>query len=312
MRIAMVVTPLNRSNLRLAAQIGVTDIVARYPGSNLRDLLDIRDQTEEFRLKLSVVEGYLPMREIVAGSAGRDVELEQILRLIEAMGKARVGVLCYNFMQTGDMMRTKWDATDRAGALVNSFDAELLKDQPPLESAISDPQRKWDNLAWFLERVLPACEKANVKLAMHPDDPPMSPLLGEARIMSSVADFERLVKMSDSAANGICFCGGCFSEMGADVPGSIRLFGSRIAYAHFRDVAGCVPKFRETFHDIGQTNMAAAMKAYKDIGFKGVMRPDHVPRMEGEQGDASGYSMLGRLFAVGYMRGLMHAVEELS
>ena len=147
-----------------------------------------------------------------------------------------------------------------------------------------------------------------MKLAMHPDDPPLSPLRGEARIMSAVQDFERLLSLSDSPANGICFCCGCFSEMGEDVPEAIRRLSSRISYAHFRDVSGCVPKFRETFHDIGQTNMYQVMRTFKQIGFDGVMRPDHVPVLEGEDGESTGYTMMGRLFAVGYMRSLMHAV----
>jgi mannonate dehydratase len=82
-----------------------------------------------------------------------------------------------------------------------------------------------------------------------------------------------------------------------------------IVYVHFRDVRGEVPRFSETFHDNGKTNMFEAMKAYHEIGYAGVMRPDHVPRLENEPGDGSGYSMLGRLFAVGYMRGLMQAVN---
>src|SRR3712207_6009103 len=96
--------------------------------------------------------------------------------------------------------------------------------------------------------------------------------------------------------------------MGVPIPATIRRLGPWIRYVHFRDVRGAVPHFQESFHDNGKTDMFAAMQAYADIGYQGVMRPDHVPRMEGEEGDGSGYSMLGRLFAVGYMRGLMDAV----
>lgn len=308
MRIAMVLTPLNWSNLRLATQVGVTDIVARYPGTDLQDLVDLRDQVEEFRLKLTVIEGYLPLKDVIEAGADREKQLDQVAKLIENMGRVGVKVLCYNFLQTGDLTRTSWTATVRGGALTNSFDLAELEGKPPLEGAIGDPEEKWDNLAWFLERILPACEAANVKLAMHPDDPPLTPLLGEARIMSSVQDFQRLVTLSDSPANGICFCCGCFSEMGEDVPAAIKQLASNITYAHFRDVAGCVPRFHETFHDIGQSDMFAVMRAFKDIGFTGVMRPDHVPVLEGEEGEGTGYTMNGRLFAVGYMRGLMHAV----
>jgi mannonate dehydratase len=97
--------------------------------------------------------------------------------------------------------------------------------------------------------------------------------------------------------------------MGVDIPSTIRRFGRAISYVHFRDVRGSIPRFEETFHDNGKTDMCEAMRTYREVGFEGPMRPDHVPRLEGEAGDGSGYSMLGRLFAVGYMRGLMHAVD---
>jgi len=107
----------------------------------------------------------------------------------------------------------------------------------------------------------------------------------------------------------MCFCQGTFAEMGVDIPSAIRRLGRHINYVHFRDVEGAVPSFRETFHDNGKTNMFAAMQAYKEVGYAGPMRPDHVPTLEGESNEYPGYHMLGRLFAVGYMRGLMHAVN---
>jgi len=308
MRIAMVLTPLNRPNLTLATQIGVTDVVARCPGIDLQALMDTRDQIEEFPLKMTVIEGYLPIKDIIEAGPDRPRQLDEMSQLIENMGRVGATLLCYSFMQTMDLTRTSWSSTVRGGAVVNSFDAADLAGQPPLEGAIDDPEQKWDNLAWFLERILPVCESAGVKLAMHPDDPPLSPLLGEARIMSCIEDFERLISLSDSPSNGICFCCGCFSEMGVDVPETIKRLGSHISYAHFRDVEGCVPKFNETFHDIGQSDMFSVMSAFHDIGFESVMRPDHVPVLEGEQSEGTGYTMMGRLFAVGYMRGLMHAV----
>ena len=96
--------------------------------------------------------------------------------------------------------------------------------------------------------------------------------------------------------------------MGCDIPASIRRLGPHIKYVHFRDVRGTREEFVETFHDNGPTDMAAAMRAYRDIHFDGPMRPDHVPQLYGEDDGEPGYTMLGRLFAYGYMRGLMHAV----
>jgi mannonate dehydratase len=144
---------------------------------------------------------------------------------------------------------------------------------------------------------------------MHPDDPPLPEFLGRARIMNSVESFERLVRLVPSPSNAICFCQGTFAEMGEDIPAAIRRLGPHIRYVHFRDVRGTRERFVETFHDNGPTDMAAAMRAYREIGFDGPMRPDHVPQLVGEEDGPPGYTMLGRLFAFGYMRGLMHAIE---
>ena len=308
MRIALVLDPLSDANLRLAAQIGVTDIVGRYPGQDFMDLLVLKQRVEDAGLRLSVIEGYVPMDLVVHGMPGSGSQLDQFCQFVENMGALGIPILCYNFMMSGDMLRTSFTARDRGGALVSAFDASLFAKAPPDPFAPVASEELWDRLTSFLERVVPVAERAGVKLAMHPDDPPISSLRGVSRIMSSAAAFERLVGIVPSEANGICFCQGCFSEMGEDIPTAIHVLGKHIHYAHFRDVQGCMPKFQETFHDCGQTNMAEAMRAYRDIGFRGPMRPDHVPLLEGEEGEASGYSLLGRLFAVGYMRGLMQAV----
>ena len=97
-----------------------------------------------------------------------------------------------------------------------------------------------------------------------------------------------------------------------DIPAAIRYFGARqkLFFAHFRDVRGSVPVFEETFHDEGKTDMAAAMRAYRDIGFDGPMRPDHAPTMEGESNDNPGYMVRGKIFAIGYMKGLIAAINS--
>jgi mannonate dehydratase len=118
--------------------------------------------------------------------------------------------------------------------------------------------------------------------------------------------------MYDSEVNGVTLCQGNFTLMTDDLPSVIREFGKkgRISFVHFRDVRGDVKKYVETFHDEGKTDMLACMKAYKDIGFEGVLRPDHVPTMEGDNNDNAGYSSIGRLFAIGYIKGLREAVYE--
>ena len=145
---------------------------------------------------------------------------------------------------------------------------------------------------------------------MHPDDPPLSPIRGLGRIMRSVENYQRLVDTVPSEVNGICLCQGNFTLMTDDLPSVIRHFGKqeKIFFVHFRDVRGTPEKFEETFHDEGKTNMLECMKAYRDINFNGVLRPDHVPTMEGDSNDNPAYSAVGRLFAIGYIKGLRQAV----
>jgi mannonate dehydratase len=293
--------------LLLAAQIGVTDIVGRYPREGTPGIRELHERVRSVGLRLNVIEGYLPLERVVAGKPGREEDIDEIGILLEAMGELDIPVLCYNFMPTLDMTRTRFDVLERGGALVNAFDAAALPESVP-----EGPEHAqlWENLHYFLKRVVPIAEANGVRLAMHPDDPPLSRLRGHALIITAPEAFERLATLIDSSSNAICFCQGCFSEMGTDVPAAIRRLGSQIAYVHFRDVRGCAPNFRETFHDNGQTDMYEAMRAYRDVSFTGPMRPDHVPRLVGEEGEATGYTMLGRLFAIGYMKGLMEGVAR--
>ena len=129
--------------------------------------------------------------------------------------------------------------------------------------------------------------------------------------MNSVSGFERLVEFMPSPRNAICFCLGTFVEMGVDIPQTIRRLGRHIQYVHFRDVIGTAESFVETFPDNGSTDMAAAIRALRDVGYTGPIRPDHVPQLYGEENGEPGYTMLGRLFAFGYIRGLLHASETI-
>jgi len=210
----------------------------------------------------------------------------------------------FNWMRTSTTIQT------RGGALVTGFDYEDMKNAPLTEYGTVTEEQLWENLKWFLERIIPVAEKANVKLAMHPDDPPLSPIRGLGRIMRSVDNYQRLVDLVPSEVNGICLCQGNFTMMTDDLPSVIRHFGKqgKIFFVHFRDVAGTPVKFHETFHDDGKTNMLECMKAYKDIGYEGVLRPDHVPTMEGDSNEHAGYSSIGRLFAICYIKGLRQAV----
>jgi len=320
MRLASVLNPLDDHHLALAAQCGVEDITVRYLGTKLEDLLRTKAQIERHGLRLAVVEGYLPIEKIKTGRDEDGADLAAMKLLLQHMSEAEVPLLCYNFMAGTDWVRTRVDVKERGGALVTAFDLQEAERAMSLSATASqisndtiNADTLWINLERMLSELLPVAEKCGITMVMHPDDPPLTVFAGKARIMNCVENFERLMRIAPSRQNAICFCQGTFAAMGVDVSATIRRLGHHIRYVHFRDVRSSGPQaFVETFHDNGPTDMVAAMSAYREIGFDGPMRPDHVPQLDGEELGEPGYTMLGRLFAYGYMRGLMQAVQALG
>jgi len=315
MRLATVLTPPSDENFTLAAQCGVTDFVARYPGITGESLAVTHRRALSFGMKLAAVEGYLPIEQL---KLGRDdgTELAAMKSLMAQMGDLGVPLLCYNFMAGTDWVRTQLAAPERAGSKVTAFKLTEVEQAMSLSTTAQGHMSEtisaaalWSNITRFLDELLPVAERFGITLAAHPDDPPLPQLLGKDRILNSVDGFERLMQLAPNPRNAICFCQGTFATMGVDIPATIRRLGPHIKYVHFRDARGTAADFAETYHDNGPTDMAAAMRAYRDIGFTGPMRPDHVPQMFGEDAGEPGYTMLGRLFAYGYMRGLMHGAE---
>lgn len=323
MEMAEILAPPADRLWQLVKQCGVNHVVGslgRYSPADLKQadklpwgyesLARLKDAYSEGGFECPVLEWRPPTTKIKLGLPGRDDEIEAVCELLRNMGKVGIGVWCYEWMPIKNWMRTDVAHTSRGGALVPAFDLAHLKEKPITEYGKVDDKRLWENLEYFLKRVVPVAEEANVKLAMHPDDPPMSPLLGLARIMRSVDNYQRLLDLVPSPVNGITLCQGNFTLMTDDLPKVIRQFGEqkKIFFVHFRDVRGTPDKFEETFHDDGMTDMAACMRAYRDVGFAGVCRPDHVPTMAGDSNDRPGYSTIGRLFALGYIRGLQEEV----
>ena len=222
------------------------------------------------------------------------------------MGALDIPVLCYNFMPQSGWYRTSFAKKGRGGALVTAFDSKLMQAAPQLtEAGTQTDIQIWDNYKYFMDKVLPVAEACKVKLALHPDDPPVPSLQGVSRIFRNVENFDKALELYPSDYNGITFCQGSFAAMNEDIPSLIRHFGRKIFFVHFRDIRGDADAFEETFHDEGQTDMKACMRAYKEIGFDGVIRTDHAPVMAGESGENPAYEMLGHIFATGYLKGLL-------
>lgn len=321
MKLAEIFGPPEDKLWRLVKQCGANHVVGTFarsrgglaPGEkpwSYDSLTRLKRAYEAGGFELAVIEARPPTDKIKLGLPGRDAQIEDVCELLRNMGKLHIPVWCYEWMPVINWLRTSTDLRSRGGALVTGFDYAKVKDQPHTEHGTLTEEQSWANLKYYLERIVPVAEKAGVKLAMHPDDPPLSPIRGLARIMRSVENYQRLLDLVPSEVNGTTFCQGNFTLMTDDLPAVIRHFGKlkKIFFVHFRDVRGTPEKYEETFHDDGQTDMAACMRAYRDIGFDGVCRPDHVPTLEGDSNERPGYSTIGRLFALGYIRGLIQSV----
>jgi mannonate dehydratase len=313
---ALVLPPEPNERWELARQVGVEHAVLHNLelGDGRRSwdydtLLRLKNRYASHGLTLSVLEEAVPVTDTTKlGLAGRDEEIAEFKQFLRDMGAVGIPVVCFDWMAGIRWARTATDVPVRGEALSTAYDdAQMRRGPVPKVARNVTHEDLWENLEYFLEEVVPVAEEAGVYLGLHPDDPPRESVRGMPRIIDSVGAYERVLDIVDSPHNGITFCQGNFRLMTDDLPGAIRQFGDRINFVHFRDVAGDSDGFTETFHDDGPTDMAACMAAYEEVGFDGPMRPDHVPTMAGEDNSNPGYHTQGRLFAIGYMKGVLEA-----
>lgn len=319
------------STLKLIKQLGVNSIqfnTPALPGKEkweYEDLLDLRKQCEDYGLTLEAVEN-VPLKfyyKAILGLPGKDQQIENYREIIRNVGRAGIPVLGYHFMPNF-VWRTSFAAPGRGGAKVSAFSLQAARKEGnklPLTEFFGNKEmvdydiesikniseeEMWSNYKYFIKAVLPAAEAAGVKLALHPDDPPLPVVGGVTRLFYKPENFKKAMAIADSDAWGLDLCLGCCSEMqeGADsVFEMIDYFGSsgKILYIHFRDVQGTIPEFQECFLGEGNFDPAQVIRQLKQVDFSGFLIADHVPEIE----DDTDWGHRARAHAVGYMQGLL-------
>ncbi len=312
----MIITDYLRSKKDLtwdyAKQCGVNHGVIRLPEEPEFDLCDLShwqgvyQRFMEFGIRPLVVE---PMPNalhdhIKAGDEKRDESIEKVIKMLAIMDRLDIRTICFNFMAHVGWYRTDYAIEERGGALVTGFDAGRYEEN----GAEITQNQLWDNYTYFIKAVLPYAERYDIRLALHPDDPPV-PCLGKvSRIMISHENIKKAMAIGNSDHLGITLCQACYQVMGEDLFSVISEMREKIFFVHFRNVTGSRYHFRETFHDNGDIPMGKILGFYQKCGVDVPIRVDHVPSMAGET-ENSGYTSLGRLYALGYLKGLLEGLE---
>jgi mannonate dehydratase len=321
----------NRSSdadLRVLAALGVSRICAELPARALDDnwsveaLTRLRRRVEKFGIQLAMLplplsSSFIARAEYPSIMLGkgpeRDRDIEQIKTMIRNCAEAGVPAVKYNLTVLG-VVRTG-SKPGRGGAAYRSFVYDELKDRDePIKDVgpLSEAQM-WERITYFLERVVPVAEKHKVRLCCHPHDPAMPPGKGYRsvhRVLGSVEGLKKFLGIAASPYHGLNFCQGTVAEMlkepGKEIYDVIRWFGSRgkIFNVHFRNIKGGFLNFQETFPDDGDVDMIRCMRVYKEVGYDGMVMPDHAPLIEGDTRSAQAFA-----FAFGYIQALIQMVS---
>ena len=313
--------------LTILAALGVNSICSRLPSARFDEqwsadgLTRLRERVERFGITLDMVP--LPMSSnpiaraenpniLLGKSPERDREIDDICQMIRNAAKAGIPALKYNLTFLG-VPRTE-STPGRGGARYSTFVYDQAKQDPPLtEAGVVGDEVYWERITYFLNRVIPVAEESKVRMSCHPQDPGMprgKGFRGVETVLGSVDGLKRFITISPSPYHGLNFCQGTVSEMlakpGEEIYDVIRYFGSRkkIFNVHFRNIRGGFLHFQETFIDDGDVDMLKAMRVYKEVGFDGMMMPDHVPSIDGDARGAQAFA-----FTFGYIKALIAAVS---
>jgi mannonate dehydratase len=317
----------SETTLRALAAFGVTNICSGKIGKagdeawSVDGLTRLRKHVESFGIKLDCVplplsSGYITRSEhpeiMLAKDPERDRTLEAFCQMIRNCGKVGIPMVKYNLTFIG-VVRTE-RTVGRGGASLSAFDFKQSKQEPPLTEAgrITD-EIYWDRISYFLKRIVPVAEEAKVKIACHPQDPAMprdTGWRGVNTVLGTPDGLKRFVEMQASPYHGLNFCQGTVSEMlekpGEQIYDVIRELGRRgkIFNVHFRNIRGGFLKFEETFPDEGDVDMPRALRAYREIGYDGMVMPDHVPQILGDPMGQKAFA-----FCFGYIQALLQMLR---
>jgi mannonate dehydratase len=313
--------------LTVLSALGVDNICADLPSAKLDEkwsvesLLRLREHVESFGIHLDMLP--LPMSShpigraeypsiLLARSPERERAIDDICRMIRNTAQAGIPALKYNLTFLG-VVRTE-PTKGRGGAQYSTFSYARARQEPPLTEAGPVPaDLYWERITYFLDRVVPVAEEHEVRLACHPQDPGMPPgegFRGVETVLGNVEGLKRFVTIRESPYHGLNFCQGTVSEMlqdpGKEIFDVIRWFGTRkkIFNVHFRNIQGRFLDFRETFIDDGDVDMLAALRVYREVGYDGMMMPDHVPTIAGDENLRQAFA-----FTFGYIKALIRALR---
>ncbi len=325
--------------------VGVVPALHNLPAGEaweLDDIMKMKAEIEKAGLTMECIESVNVHEDIKIGLPTRDEYIENYKTSIRNLAKAGVKVICYNFMPVFDWTRTDLAMNMGDGATCLSYDGAQIEGKSP-EQMFKDiddnsngyampgwetermPEIKelfekyknvtsddiWNNLKYFLEAIMPVCEECDVKMAIHPDDPPWD-IFGLPRIIKDRDSLKKLLEMVPSKYNGLTFCTGSLGASSKnDLPAMIREFGDRIYFAHLRNVKVVDNHFNETAHEsnTGSLDMYEIVKALQDVGFDGYIRPDHGRMIWGEVA-RPGYGLYDRALGVAYLNGLWEAIKK--
>ncbi len=314
--------------LRTLKAVGVNHICSARPSAKLDEnwsvegLTQLRERIESFGMSLEMVP--LPMSSspldraenpniLLGKSPERDREIDDVCQMIRNAGRAGIPAVKYNLTLLG-VVRTE-PTRGRGGVIYSTFDyAKALRGNSSLtEAGNVSAEEMWDRITYFLKRVVPVAEDCKVRIACHPQDPglPKSGFRGVHAVLSNVDGLKRFIDTVPSPYHGLNFCQGTVSEMlenpGEEICGVIRYFGARhkIFNVHFRNIRGGYLDFHESFPDNGSVDMVKAMRAYKEVGYDGMVMPDHAPQIEGDEGRMRAFA-----YEIGYIQALLQATAN--